>query len=72
MQKTDSERAEREQMAKERQANQRRLLITKAHMEEELEKMRIFNDFGRLQKMLNGTKTGSAGAARASKEADTD
>lgn len=58
----ETEAAEREKMYRDRQANQRRLLIAKAHMEEELEKMRIFNDFGRLQKMLeSGKAAGGAG-----------
>lgn len=43
-------------MAAERQANQKRLLLTKHRMEDELDRMRVFSDFSRLQKMMDTSK----------------
>jgi hypothetical protein len=38
-------------MQRDRQANQRRMMLAKASMEEELERMRIYGDFSRLKNL---------------------
>lgn len=53
--KFEIQRQQKEKMATERQANQKRLLMVKHRMEEELERMRVFSDFKGLQKLAGGT-----------------
>ncbi len=57
--KLEVQRQQKARTAADRQANQRRLLIVKHRMEEELERMRVFSDFKGLQKLAGAT--GGAG-----------
>jgi hypothetical protein len=58
--KLETQRQQKATMAAERQTNQKRLLLVRHRMEEELERMRVFSDFKGLQKMAGGTQAGDA------------
>jgi hypothetical protein len=52
--KTEMQAHQKAKMAYERQQNQRRLLLVKHQMEQELERMRVFSDVKGLQKLAGG------------------
>jgi hypothetical protein len=62
--KSTMQAEQKAKMAAERQANQKRLLLVKHRMEEELDRMRVLGDFKGLQK-LTGAKPGGDGEGKA-------